>query len=293
MPPFGVIEAPSILGLKPTGVERLPEALSRAGLLKALAPQAIRRLEPPPYNPERDKATGLLNPSALRDFSARLADAVAEVRNQGFFPLVLGGDCSNIIGIMLALKRAGRYGLIFIDGHADFYQPDAEPNGEVASMDLAIVSGRGPDILTNIDGLRPLVLDEDIVAFGFRDAAQQREFGSQDIVDTGIHTFTCDDVRRQGAAAAAEDTTRLLLGNDLDGLWVHLDADVLDDAIMPAVDYRLPGGLSWEELGSALRVFMDTERVVGMNVGIFNPTLDADGTIARNLVSCVVSGLIG
>jgi arginase family enzyme len=24
---------------------------------------------------------------------------------------------------------------------------------------------------------------------------------------------------------------------------IHLDADVLDDAAMPAVDYRLPGGL--------------------------------------------------
>jgi len=31
-----------------------------------------------------------------------------------------------------------------------------------------------------------------------------------------------------------------------------LDVDVLDDAIMPAVDYRMPGGLSWDELSSAL-----------------------------------------
>jgi arginase len=62
---------------------------------------------------------------------------------------------SNIIGIMLALRRIGRFGLLFIDGHADFYQPETEPNGEVASMDLAIVSGRGPTVLrrrTNGDG---------------------------------------------------------------------------------------------------------------------------------------------
>jgi len=24
--------------------------------------------------------------------------------------------------------------------------------------------------------------------------------------------------------------------------WIHVDADVLDDAVMPAVDYRQPGG---------------------------------------------------
>jgi hypothetical protein len=29
-----------------------------------------------------------------------------------------------------------------------------------------------------------------------------------------------------------------------------------------------------------------------MNVGIFNPTLDQDGSVARGLVSCLVAGLL-
>jgi arginase len=41
------------------------------------------------------------------------------------------------------LKRRGRYGLLFIDGHADFYQPEVNPNGEAASMDLAFATGHG------------------------------------------------------------------------------------------------------------------------------------------------------
>jgi arginase len=61
---------------------------------------------------------------------------------------------------------------------------------------------------------------------------------------------------------------------------------------MPAVDYRLPGGLSWEELSAALRAVMETGKAVGMNVGIFNPTLDRDGAIARRLVECLVEGLL-
>jgi arginase len=291
MPAFAVIDAPSVLGLRPTGVEHLPAALKAAGLLEGLNAEYAGRVDPPPYNPRRDPETLLLNPDALKAYSLRLAATVAGVLQRGKFPLVLGGDCSNVIGSMLALRRAGRYGLFFMDGHADFYQPEAEPNGEVASMDLAIVSGRGPAVLTDIDGLKPLVRDEDIVAFGFRDADQQREYGSQDLRETAIHAVECDEVRALGAAVAAERAVGILRRNAVDGFWIHLDADVLDDAVMPAVDYRLPGGLSWDEVSAALRVLMTAHQAVGVNVGIFNPALDGHGSIARQLVSCLVAGL--
>jgi arginase len=288
---FTVIDAPSILGLKPNGVERLPEALKTAGLLAELNAEYGGRVEPLPYNPRRDPETHILNPDALRVYALQLAATVAGVLQQRKFPLVLGGDCSNIIGIMLALRRAGRYGLFFIDGHSDFYQPEAEPNGEAASMDLAIVSGRGPSVLTDIDGLRPLVRDDDIVAFGFRDAEESREYGSQDIRETAIHALELHEVRALGAAAAAEQAVGILRRNDVEGFWIHVDADVLDDAVMPAVEYHLAGGLSWDELSATLRVLMATGQAVGMNVGIFNPAMDADGSIARGLVSCLVAGL--
>jgi arginase len=54
MPHFAVIDAPSVLGLKPTGVEHLPEALKTAGLLAGLNAEYAGRVEPPPYNPRRD-----------------------------------------------------------------------------------------------------------------------------------------------------------------------------------------------------------------------------------------------
>jgi arginase len=291
MPHFAVIVAPSILGLRPTGVERLPEALEAAGLRSALHAEYAGRVEPMPYDPRRDPETQILNPGALREFSLRLADAVAAVLQRGRFPIVLGGDCSNLIGCALALRRRGRNGLFFIDGHADFYQPEAEPSGEVASMDLAIVSGRGPAVLTDIAGLRPLVGEEDIVAFGFRDVAQQREYGSQDIRDTAIHLFELADVRQLTAPVAAEHGVDLLRRQGVERFWIHVDADVLDDAVMPAVDYRLPGGLSWDELSAVLRVLMRTGQAVGVNIGIFNPALDGDGSIARRLVACLTAGL--
>jgi arginase len=149
---FAIIDAPSILGLRPTGVEYLPEAMKAAGLLKKLDAEYAGKITTTTtaleYNSKRDEETLLLNPKAIRYYSKQLAKAVTNVLYRKRFPIVLGGDCSILIGNLLSLRRMGRYGLFFIDGHADFYQPEASPTGEVADMDLAIVSGRGPAIPT-------------------------------------------------------------------------------------------------------------------------------------------------
>ena len=95
-----------------------------------------------------------------------LADAVAAVLDEGEFPVVLGGDCSVLLGTMLALRRRGRYGLLYIDGDADFYQPEVNPlRGAASASDLAFPTGRGPDVVTDIEGRRPLVRDEDVMVF--------------------------------------------------------------------------------------------------------------------------------
>ena len=290
---FTIIDAPSILGLQPTGVQYLPEALKAAGLMNKLGAEYGGQVRPLGYSPERDKSTLLLNADSIRTFSLQLADAVTLVLRKKQFPLVLGGDCSILLGNLLALRRLGRYGLFFIDGHADFYQPPASPTGEVADMDLAIVSGRGPDILTNIDGLKPLVQDEDIVVFGYRDAEQSASYGSQDVRDTNMHVFDLQFVRKTGTiTAASSQALEKLVNDELGGFWIHLDADVLDDLIMPAVDYRLGGGgLSFSELTELLKTLVDSGRAVGMDITIFNPRLDLDGSITQRFVLSLVQGL--
>lgn len=291
---FTIIDAPSILGLRPTGVEDLPEALKAAGLMSELRAEYEGRVSSLPYSSERNKLTLLLNPDSIRLFSLQLADAVTSVLRKKQFPLVLGGDCSILLGNLLALRRMGKYGLFFIDGHADFYQPEASPSGEVADMDLAIVSGRGPDILTNIDGLKPLVRDDDIVVFGYRDAEQASSYGSQDVRDTNMQVFDLKSVRKfDTVSAAASQALDILANNEIDGFWIHLDADVLEDLIMPAVDYRLAdgGGLSFSELSDLLKTLIGSGRAVGMDITIFNPRLDLDGSITRKFVSSLVQGL--
>jgi arginase len=289
---FTIIDAPSILGLRPTGVELLPEALKAAGLIERLNANYSGRVFSLPYNSERDKVTLLLNPNSIKSFSIQLAERVSSAVRRKQYPIVLGGDCSILIGNLLALRRLGRYGLFFIDGHADFYQPEASSTGEVADMDLAIVSGRGPDVLTNINNLKPLVRDEDIILFGYRDREQAADFGSQDVQNTNIHSFDLEYVKKLGIIAAATEAVKKLLNDGICGFWIHIDADVLDDLIMPAVDYRLNGGLSFYELSELLKIIVASGRSIGMDITIFNPKLDLDGSIARRFVSSLLEGIL-
>ncbi len=194
---------------------------------------------------------------------------------------------------MLALRRRGRYGLFFLDGHADFYQPEASPTGAVSDMDLAIVTGHGPLVLSDIEGRRPLVREEDVVVFGYRDAEEAARYGSHDVRDTAMEVYDLAAVQVLGAeAAAAQALDRLLGQGKIAGFWIHLDADILDDSAMPAVDYRLPGGLSTAELSRILRTLMESGRAVGVEITVFNPALDQDGSIARRFVRSIADGLV-
>ena len=292
-PEYSVIDAPSVLGLRPTGVELLPKALREAGLLEQLNADYAGMVTPSAvYNYKRDDETKLLNPEAIKDYTLKLAEVVRGELQKNKFPIVIGGDCSILIGNLLALRRLGRYGLFFIDGHSDFYLPEESPTGEVADMELAIVSGHGPDILADLDHLKPLVTEQDIVVFGYRDSAQSAQYGCQDIKKTTmINAIELVDLQRLGLQNAASLGIETLLKNELLGFWIHLDADVLDDLIMPAVDYRLPGGLTFSELSNLLRLLLVSRKAVGVSVTIFNPTLDKDGSITRNFVSSIVEGL--
>jgi arginase len=291
MPQYAVIEAPSPLGLWPSGVERAPDVLLQMGLARALDARRDRRIEPPEYDPVRDAATHMLNPRGLAEYSPRLADAVGGVLDKAEFPVVLGGDCSILLGCMLALKRRGRYGLLFLDGHADFYQPEASLTGEAADMELGLVSGRGPDLLVDLEGRKHYVRDDDIVVFAQRDAAMAYKYGSRDVRATGMTVMDLSEVRKAGAKAAAAAAVARLAAGERAGFWIHLDVDVLDDAVMPAVDYRMTDGLDPDELVAVLQAAIGSGRAAGLDITIFNPSLDPNRTVARNLVGMLLRGL--
>ncbi len=289
--PYAILEAPSILGLKPTGVERLAETLLAHGLGERLRARHAGRLDTPAYDARRDEETLTLNARAIAGWTPRLADAIGAILARGEFPVVLGGDCTIVLGATLALRRRGRSGLLFIDGHADFYQPEVNPNGEAASMDLAFATGHGPPLLTDLEGRAPLVRAEDVVLFGFRDGEEQRAYGSQQLPPE-LLAFDLETIRRLGVQRAARAAVDHLVREELDGFFIHLDVDSLSDELMPAVDYRLRDGLSWNELRVMLDFALSSGCAAGLEIAIYNPALDPDGSAGRELVR-VLADVLG
>src|SRR5687768_11217819 len=129
-----IISAPSILGLTPSGVELLPDRLLSHGLKEKLnseSPVFEVRTFNEAYDSRRT-VNGMLNEKKLEEFSHEMFTTLLKFLPKKKFLLVLGGDCSVIIGIMAALKSRGNYGLIFLDAHADFYLPEQSTTGEAA-----------------------------------------------------------------------------------------------------------------------------------------------------------------
>src|SRR5580704_6573541 len=180
-----------------------------------------------------DPQTKIMNPRALHDYSIALADALDAVLDRAEFPVVLGGDCSILLGATLPLRRRGRYGVLYIDGDADFYQPEVNPLGGAASAsDLAFATGRGPDVVCDIEGRRPLVRDDDVVVFASRDAADRERRGCQPL-PPDLLELDREQVRGLGAVAAAKQAVAFLTRPDgPQGFWIHIDADVFDESIM-------------------------------------------------------------
>lgn len=285
-----IISAPSILGLKPTGVEELAENLLRAGLGERIGSK-LRVNHIPTlnhlYSRERDPETKCLNPKPIRNFSLTLGDAVLKAIEENQFSVVLGGDCSILIGIMQALKSRYECGLIFLDAHADFYEPERSITGEVADMDLAIVTGRGPEILTNINGLSPYAKDENTIHIGQRDLKETQKYASQNIRETSVKCHSFAGIEEKGMDYIIHEVLDQISSLKVERFWIHFDTDVLSDEVNPAVDYRLPGGLDPEKVEKLIKKLLATGRMAGISITIFNPKLDPDGRIAKRITASI------
>lgn len=289
-----LVRAPSNLGLRPLrpghvpGTWRAPQALSDAGLVEVLAPVRVVDLERPAYSTEPQPGTRLRNGPAIRRFNLDLAEIVAGALGQGEFPLVIGGDCSILLGALAAARRSSAVALVHVDGHSDFRHPgnydvDAMP-GSAAGMDLALATGRGEPLLTEWPGIAgPLVADAAVVQIGERES-RDADFAWPDINATAITRIDVFAVRDLGAAKVLE-TTRATLARADCPYWLHLDIDVLDQTVMPAVDSPGSPGIDPDDLVAILSALAADRLCTGMDMTIYDPDLDPNGDLARLLVS--------
>ena len=244
-----IIEFPSNLGLKKTehaiepGVKTLPEWLKQFGFHKQIDPEKVLGIDPPDYAMDLDKASGVRNAGKIIEYAKAQSQLLSEGLWEGAFQIIIGGDCSILIGNAIALKKKGEFGLFFLDGHTDFVLPKMSQTGGAAGMDLAIVTGHGHEKLTNIYGLKPYFVERHVFCVG------NREFGKdyvQPILDSDIEYYDLNRLRRNGLKRTANQFLKLVESNRLDGFFIHLDLDVLNDSIMPAVDSSAKDGLTYD-----------------------------------------------
>jgi arginase len=229
---------------------------------------------------------------AIAAYSRDLADAVSTLLDGPGFPLVLGGDCSIALGVAMALRRRGRFGLVYLDAHSDCQTPGTSETGGVAGMPLTMITGRGPDLLTPLVDERPQVAESDVVLLGCRDLFDiTTRKDESHVVGTRIRVRDLDEIRRAGPVAVAQDVLRRLSETGVEQLWIHLDVDVLDPVIMPAVDSPDPGGLTEEELVALLGELLAAPTVRGMHVTIYDPERDPDGSAGALLVRALTAAL--
>ncbi len=104
------------------------------------------------------------------------------------------------------------------------------------------------------------------------------------IKDSSVHYFDINPLRQTGIENCCRSFLQMIDQHRLDGFWIHLDADVLDDEIMPAVDSREKGGLSYEELKEILACLLSSDKSAGIEITILDPDLDKEGVYTKRFV---------
>jgi arginase len=228
---------PQWQGAGPDGAEvRLRGNAALASLAETVLDAPVSRV--PVGDAPSPTERGIGNRAALLANAATHRTALEQAEGP---VLTLGGDCaSDLTPVALARLRHGpTLGVLWFDAHADANTPDASPSGAFNGMVLRALLGAGdPDLVAN-----PAVSPGNAVLVGTRffDPAERAA------VDRGL-------LRHVPVPADPLDVLAALRRAEVDAVYVHVDADVLD-----------PGGLTVERVVACLDALADVD-VVGAAV---------------------------
>jgi arginase len=287
-----IVEFPSNLGLKEPqpgkepGVKNLPDWFWKHHLHKNIYPKNIIKLDPPKYSNIRDTETQILNTNSLIDYAREQAYLINNLLTQNKFPFVLGGDCSILLGPAIALKQKGNFGLFYLDGHTDFMNVSLSETGGVGGMAASIVTGNGHEKLTNILNLSPYIKEENLWCVGNREYDQEYE---NEIKQSSATYISLTELRKQGIANCVKSFLSHIENKNLDGFWLHIDVDVLNDSIMPCVDSRTPDGLTYQEFNDLTSYLFESKNLSGLEITILDPDLDPTGQYTKDFVANITA----
>ena len=285
---INIFEFPSNLGLKKKefdiepGVKLFPSWLRKNKFHELINPKQIFIADPPDYSMDLDEESGVRNAEKIISYAIKQAELLSQQIRQDSFQIIIGGDCGILIGNALALRQKGEYGLFFLDGHTDYVLPEISKSKQAAAMELAIVTGNGHEKLTNILKLKPYFKENNVWCVG------NREYDSnivKSILDSEINYFDLNKLRKTSIENCTLQFLKMVDKNELNGFFIHLDVDVLNDDIMPAVDSREKDGLNYPEFTNLLSRLLSSPKAIGIEITILDPNLDKEGKHTREFVS--------
>ncbi|MBI3670636.1 MAG: arginase [Acidobacteria bacterium] len=292
-----IIGVPMDLGQSRRGVDMGPSALRVAGLLtrlKQLGHQvedignvSVKQPEELHYGEKRAK---YLN--EIAETCRGLAEMVERTLQEGFLPIVLGGDHSLAVGSMTGVashfrKQSKRIGYLWLDAHGDMNTPDSSPSGNVHGMPLASIMGYGAPELVELFDFKPKVEPRNVALVGVRELdAKERKL----VKESGVHVFTMRDIDERGMREVMSEAIKFT-SDDADGVAVSLDMDFVDPTDAPGVGTPVRGGVTYREAHLAMEMIADSEAMVSLEVVEINPVIDLHNKTALLGVEMVLSAL--
>jgi arginase family enzyme len=196
------------------------------------------------------------------------------LRQPEHVPLLIGCDCSIVVGTTQALTRsaAGDVHVLYIDGDCDDAPPDPGRCQSAAAMAVWLVTHGAP--FWGGPALRP---------------SQVTVIGSSQASQSGMSALSLADVRRSGAQAAARQALQAV--PESAAILVHFDIDVVRDADLPAAYFPHPDGLRLSDAAELLRVLLKDPRVRIIEVAEYATLRDLNQRCVNALVDLLVEGL--
>ena len=197
----------------------------------------------------------------------------------GAVPIVIGGDDSTPIPVLQAYEDHGPITVVQFDAHIDW-------RDEVAGERLGLSS--------NMRRASEMSWVENMIQIGARGLGSARPKDYDDAVAWGVKFFPMRDIQNSSLDAIVNAVPE---GSQV---FVNLDIDAMDPAIVPSVIGPAPGGLDYWQIVNLLTGISKRARIVGFDLAELMPTNDIGGrgalvaarilSIAMGLISRQISG---
>jgi arginase len=199
------------------------------------------------------------------------------LRQPGHVPLLIGCDCSVVVGTTQALMSVSgeNVHVLYIDGDFDDAAPDAEHCQSAASLAVWLVTHGSP--FWTGPPLRP----SQVTVIGWSSPSRSHQ--------PGMGSFPLADVRRSGPREAARRALEAI--PDSASILLHFDVDVFQKQEMPAAYFPHPEGLTLFEGAELLGILLKDPRVRIIEVSEYATLRDLDQRWVNKLVDLLAEGL--